>query len=84
MIDRAFRRRIISWYAGVPAHQVAEAEGVAEVTVREIRKALGRGAELGGTRTETTLGAAPAGAMPGQLSLAGYDGLMRTNRSVCG
>jgi hypothetical protein len=79
MIDQALRPPHRLLVRRRPAHQVAEAEGVAEVTVREIRKALGRGAELGGTRDETLLG---AGRRSGQLSLAGYDGMMRANRGV--
>jgi hypothetical protein len=79
MIDKHFARRVVSRYAGVPARQVAEAEGVAEVTVREVRKSLGRGAELGHTREDTLLGAGPAEL---QLSFASLDGMMRANRGV--
>lgn len=81
---RHFALHVVSWYAGVPAEQVARAERVDVGVVRSARRQFGRGAELGGTREDTALGRAPAGAMPGQLSFAGFDGLMRRNRSVCG
>jgi hypothetical protein len=83
-VDRYFARHIVSWYAGVSAEQAARAERVQPSVIRAARLQLGRGGEFGGTRRETLLGQPPAGAGPGQLSLAGMDGFMRSNRSVCG
>ncbi len=44
---RFFDRRIISWYAGVPAAQVAAAEHCDIGDVRRARSRTGRGTELG-------------------------------------
>jgi len=67
--DRSFARHLISWYAGVHAEAVAEAEGTGVDVVRKIRASMGRGTEYGLRGNDTILGR-PPGAAPGQQLLA--------------